>query len=144
MLTPMFKLSDLEKQIGVEIEDSLEEIAEGFALFGEQYVNDARTGGSYKDQTGNLRASNGYVVSRDKKRTKTKFDGGKPTGEAAAASLASEVLKGEPPDSLVLIGVAGMEYAGEVESRGYSVMTPFIPRDEDVRALLKDAGLTPR
>jgi len=66
MLTPMFKLSDLEKQIGVEIEDSLEEIAEGFALFGEQYVNDARTGGSYKDQTGNLRASNGYVVSRDK------------------------------------------------------------------------------
>lgn len=115
-------------------------------------VEEARRNGSYTDRTGNLRSSVGYAVLRDGKvvsislfekvkgqgenyklvkfKTKTGKDvkywakgesgdgsKGSETGKALVSKLASRFNTG-----LVLIVVAGMEYASYVESLGYNVL----------------------
>lgn len=94
---------------------------------GEQIVNKVRDGNkpkSYKDQTGNLRSSTGYILSYNGKViSKSSFasvlNGGKGSkeGEGFARRLATQYDKG-----FVLIVVAGMEYAVYVEDKGYDVL----------------------
>lgn len=91
---------------------------------GEQVLNEARRNGSYKDQTGNLRSSTGYVVVADGKVVQTssfevvKGGGeGSKRGKAYALELASRF-----PTGIVLICVAGKEYAVYVSARGYNVL----------------------
>ena len=89
-------------------------------LLGEELVNHARTLDTYKDQTGNLRASIGYVIVVNGKVYNYDFVGGKlgaSTGRQLAEELASKALKG-----YALIVVAGMDYAAAVESKGYDVL----------------------
>jgi hypothetical protein len=91
---------------------------------GEKCVNEARKSGGYRDRTGNLRSSTGYVVVADgnviqmssfKKVKKGKQ--GSSDGEAFARQLISEFPKG-----ICLIVVAGMNYASYVSARGYNVL----------------------
>lgn len=94
---------------------------------GEEIVNKVRDGSkpkSYKDQTGNLRSSTGYILVVNGKVVKASdfaiVLGGKKgskNGEAFAKELASQHKKG-----FALIVVAGMEYAKYVEDRGYDVL----------------------
>lgn len=94
---------------------------------GEQIVNKVRDGSkpkSYKDQTGNLRSSTGYILTYNGKvLSKSNFasvknggTGGK-EGEDFAKRLANQHDKG-----FALIVVAGMEYAVYVEDKGYDVL----------------------
>lgn len=94
---------------------------------GEQIVNKVRDGSkpkSYKDQTGNLRSSTGYILTYDGKViSKSSFasvqngSNGSKEGEDFAKRLADQHDKG-----FALIVVAGMEYAVYVEDRGYDVL----------------------
>jgi len=87
---------------------------------GEELVNHARTLDTYKDQTGNLRASIGYVLIVNGAVYNYNFITTKPgasTGKALAEGLAHKALKG-----YALIVVAGMDYAAAVESKGYDVL----------------------
>ena len=94
---------------------------------GEQIVNKVRDGSkpkSYKDQTGNLRSSTGYILTYNGKViSKSNFasvknDGtGSKEGEDFAKRLANQHDKG-----FALIVVAGMEYAVYVEDKGYDVL----------------------
>jgi hypothetical protein len=105
---------------------------------GERCVNQARTLNTYRDQTGNLRNSVGYVVLkygtvvrsnfrqtaqvvtvRAKKFRSTK---GGSSGVQAAKALAEE-LASNYSTGYVLIVVAGMNYAVKVESSGKDVLT---------------------
>jgi hypothetical protein len=88
---------------------------------------------NYKDQTGNLRASIGYVVTYNGNivneggfdpdaatRTLKEKDGetGSKEGKSLAYKLAERRKKG-----FVLIVVAGMQYGKYVEKRDYDVLT---------------------
>lgn len=94
---------------------------------GEQIVNKVRDGSkpkSYKDQTGNLRSSTGYILTYNGKvLSKSNFanvlNGGEGSkeGEDFAKRLSNQHDKG-----FALIVVAGMEYAVYVEDKGYDVL----------------------
>ena len=92
---------------------------------GEEAVNEARSAGDWKDQTGNLRSSIGYVVSENGSpivlgkfdKVKDTASSGPATGSVLAAKLASET------PGLALIVVAGMNYAKYVADKGYNVLS---------------------
>lgn len=93
---------------------------------GERCVNDARMNGSYTDRTRNLRGSTGYLIVEDGNILNAGgfvpvngggADGGD-EGEAFAKRVAIKYPKG-----LVLILVAGMNYAAYVQDKGYNVLT---------------------
>lgn len=77
------------------------------------------TKGNYVDWTGNLRSSIGYFVLNDGAIISQKLEG-KSEGIAAARAALSEVPNKK---GYQLVGVAGMDYASHVESKGYNVIT---------------------
>lgn len=87
---------------------------------GELCVNEARSLTTYQDQTGNLRASVGYLILYNGVVLTSDFGTGVggSTGEQVARTVASQY-----PSGWVLIVVAGMAYAADVESRGLDVLT---------------------
>lgn len=80
----------------------------------------ARANGTYRDQTGNLRASVGYVVVADGRLVSSSFGQGpgEAEGERAAVERALAYSSG-----IVLIVVADMHYAVKVESQGMDVLS---------------------
>ena len=131
-LIPGFSQGDIDRRIDrfkVNIE---QRIIWTLAMVGEKFVNDARTIRTYKDQTGNLRSSIGYIIARDGNIIQENIEG-KSEGRAQAKETTNEVLR-ENSKGFVLIVVAGMEYAAAVESKGYDVITGSVPA---TKALLK-------
>ena len=131
-LIPGFRQGEVDRRIdrfAVSIE---QRIIWALAMVGENFVNDARTIRTYKDQTGNLRSSIGYIIARDGNIIQENIEG-KAEGRAQAKETANEVLR-ENNRGFVLIVVAGMEYAAAVESKGYDVITGSVPA---AKALLK-------
>lgn len=87
----------------------------------------ARSLNTYKDRTGNLRSSIGYVLYRDGMRVGESFEA-KPAGESGAegvdtARRVAETVSTENQGQLVAVLVAGMDYAVYVESRGFDVIS---------------------
>lgn len=100
---------------------------ETLKYLGEQCVIRARSipaSVGFTDQTGNLRSSIGYVVFVDGIAVSSDFKGilsgseGVKEGMALAYKVGSENSKG-----IVLVVVAGMNYALAVESKGRDVLT---------------------
>ena len=72
------------------------------------------------DLTGSLRNSVGYVVVKDGEiKKKGGFESGKPGAEEGAKY--AESLVSRYPEGIVLIVVAGMNYAAYVSAKGYDV-----------------------
>ena len=92
---------------------------------GELCVNEARTMGSYKDRTSNLRSSIGYGVFKDGEAVMTggfePLNGAEEGAETGRKLL--EKIGGEHPNGYALVVVAGMNYGVYVEARGYNVLT---------------------
>lgn len=111
---------------------------------GEQCVNEARNSGAYKDQTGNLRSSIGYVVLHNGrvvspiKLSQVKQGGkGVKDGEKFINELIGQYSKG-----YVLLVVAGMEYAAYVEAKSLNVLASSeLKAAELVPRLLKNLGI---
>lgn len=106
--------------------DTTRRIVTMLSKLGEECVNEARKNGSYRDDTGNLRSSVGYLIAVDGRVQIQSFkpiekakDG--ETGVKKAEAFAHDVVKKYPHD-IVLIIVAGMEYASFVANRGYDVL----------------------
>jgi len=108
-------------------------IIRNLARVGEEAVKLAREKGSYTDQTGNLRASTGYVISYNGKTiNEAGFDPGAArktqkmrdgqTGAREGKGLAYEVMS-KYKNGFVLVVVAGMYYGQYVEKRQYDVLT---------------------
>jgi len=120
-LTPQFDGGDIDDTFDgwfLSIEDKIFEILK---YAGEQFVNAARNLRTYLDQTGNLRSSIGFVIALDGKIKEENITGDS-VGVAAAKETVQEVLS-DNDNGFVLIGVAGMQYAGFVESRGFDVIS---------------------
>lgn len=113
---------------------------------GEQCLNKARSTDTYKDQTGNLRSSIGYVVVQDGQIIKASdfapSDKGtdKATGQRTGKEYAEELAK-RYPSGLTLIVVAGMNYAAYVSAKGYDVLdSAELTADSLTEKLLKEVG----
>lgn len=100
-----------------------EDLVKILGYIGNKFVKEARlmtkAEGGFDDDTGNLRASIGYFILKDGAIIKENLKGNA-DGVNAAKSVLSTI---EKTNGFQLIGVAGKEYASNVESRGYNVIT---------------------
>ena len=131
-LIPGFSQGDIDGRINRFTVSIEQRIIWTLAMVGENFVNEARSLRTYKDQTGNLRSSIGYIIARDGNIIQENIEG-KAEGRSQAKKIAEEVLR-ENKKGFVLIVIAGMEYAAAVESKGYDVITGSVPA---AKALLK-------
>lgn len=93
------------------------------AYTGEEFVKDARSmgrsEGGFGDVTGNLRSSIGYFILKDGEIIRENVKG-RAAGQAMARYMVEQL---EEKPGYQLVGVAGMQYASEVESRGLNVIS---------------------
>ena len=128
-LTPLYTSNDVKEVFDTFVEDIDIQLIQLFAYVGEEFVNLARNKKppqSFIDRTGNLRSSIGYVVAFDGEVKIGDFEGTE-EGKARARELVKEVLS-DSSTGIVLIGVAGMQYASYVESRGRDVISGSVPK----------------
>lgn len=142
------KQTTTAEQIDAYIEKQMQTwrklIVRNFIYVGEQVLNAARSTDSYKDQTGNLRSSIGYVIVKDGsvvrassfEQVKNGSDGTS-KGRSYAESLAARYKNG-----IALIVVAGMNYAAYVKKRGYDVIdSSELLAEQLVPQMLRELGL---
>lgn len=126
-LTPLFTTSQIDRWFEHFQSKAEDKMLVLLQAGGEKFIQVARRSGSYKDQTGNLRSSIGYVIAKDGKVVAENFkesDKGsdKSTGKFKGNRLAVEISMSHK-GGYVLVGVAGMEYAAAVEAKGYEVVS---------------------
>ncbi len=154
--TPM---SEINRYIEQQIKRAEEAIIYNLQYVGERVVNHARSlpspsAAAYKgripphkpnyiDHTANLRSSIGYVISCDGNiRTNGGFkaEANGSTGAASGTKYAKEVA-GRYPEGIVLVVVAGMEYAAYVSAKGYDVIdSAELLADKLVPQILQQLG----
>jgi len=121
-IVPKFKQEDIKKRL-LEQRGKIEQaIITKLAFAGEGFIRDARSTNTYKDQTGNLRSSIGFVIIKEGVQMLEMFEGDKTEGVAAGRAVAADAAE-KFPTGIVLIVVAGMGYAAAVESKGRDVIT---------------------
>lgn len=139
-LTPEGAISEF---IGQQVERVTSALIYNLCAVGEQVLNQARSTNSYKDQTGNLRSSIGYVVAVDGEVVQSSSfevvkDGA--DGSRDGKSFALDLVK-QFPEGIVLIVVAGMNYASYVSAKGYDVLdSSEVLADRLVPEILKQLG----
>ena len=108
-----------------------------FRFVGETFVKNSRENHTYKDQTGNLTSSIGYVIAKDGEVIDGDFSGtfeGSKSGESFALEVAARFDKGYS-----LVCVAGMSYAAAVESKNYDVITSSsLIAENDLKDAIKE------
>lgn len=119
---------EIIKEIEAGINNINNAVIYNLHYIGERVRNEAIRNGrgkkNYKDRTGNLRSSIGYVIIENGNvvdishfgRKRNKKDG-EEAGKRLALELAKQYTKG-----YALIVVAGMEYAAYVANKGYDVL----------------------
>lgn len=155
IIVPRFNRQQIESELKKRREKIYAAILLALRRAGEQFVNNARENRTYKDQTGNLRSSIGYIILRDgvqltenfrsypsgglaksaerKANNKKKKAVGK-KGKDVGAEIAKKIAA-KYPFGFVLIGVAGMDYAAAVEAKGYDVISnSSITAADDLKA----------
>lgn len=139
-LTPM---SEIERYTEEQIERLKISILRTFMYIGEACLNKARSTDSYKDQTGNLRSSIGYIITADGRVIKSSDFAIVKSGSKGAKdglAYAKKVAK-EFPQSVCLIVVAGMNYAAYVSAKGYDVLdSSELWAEQMTESLLKKLG----
>ena len=119
-ITPLFTKSDLNRWLDLFQEHAEVALYEQLQQAGELFVTYARESGRYIDHTGNLRSSICYVIvdggtikEENFQIQHTGVDG--ETGLYKAKKLAKD-LANTYNTGMVLVGLAGMEYAVYVEA----------------------------
>lgn len=135
--------SEIDRYIEQQVERLIKATIYNLQFIGERCLNAARDTNSYKDRTGNLRSSLGYVIVCDGKIVyQSDFEvvlQGK-TGAKSGIQYAKEVAR-QFPEGIVLIVVAGMNYASYVSDKGYDVIdSAELLADRLVPQILKQLG----
>src|SRR5690606_3404962 len=125
-LRPKFTKLDISRVVGERLVNMEQVIVDRFINIGLQFVRDARIKADFKDRTGNLRSSIGFLVLKDGKVVREDFEQSnagtdKKTGINRGLEFAQQIPELEKGVSLVV--VAGMQYAVYVEAMGYDVLT---------------------
>lgn len=140
-LTPM---SEIERYTDEQIERLKTALLRTLMYIGETCLNKARSTDSYKDQTGNLRSSLGYIITANGRVIKSSdFAVVKSGSQGAKDGLAyAKKVAREFPQSMCLIVVAGMNYAAYVSAKGLDVLdSSELLADSLTEKLLKQLGL---
>lgn len=150
-ITPLFTKSDLNKWFKIFENDVHAKTYTLLQAAGEMFVKYARESGKYFDHTGNLRSSIGYVILENGSIESDNFkivhagtDGKE--GVEKAKKLARQ-LANTYNTGMVLIGVAGMEYAVYVEAmESKDVITAANIKTEEwmrksIKAVFEKAGI---
>lgn len=125
-ITAKFTEKDVDKTFQRFLDAIEKRVIERFQMLGEMCVEHVKLLPpeiGFRDQTGNLRSSIGYVVFYKGTIVHGKFEQalsgseGARTGRSLAESIGSRY-----PDDIVLVVVAGMNYALHVEARGKDVL----------------------
>lgn len=116
--------SQIESTIQKRMQRIRKAVIATLSYIGEQCIREARISGKYTDQTGNLRSSIGYIILDNgrviKKSSFTLVKDGKKgvnEGKEFRDKLITENNRG-----IVLIVLAGMDYAKYVEAMGKNVL----------------------
>lgn len=112
-------------------EDAEKQIVKALSQVGEEFVDAAKNQPqdhalrTYLDDTKALRSSVGYFLLKDGKIIKSKISavgGGKLSSVGVATSI--RIVESMPVfEGYRLVGIAGMNYASYVESKGYNVIS---------------------
>lgn len=139
--------SAIDAFVAEHVERMQNAVVYNLCAVGEQVLNAGRLTKSYKDQTGNLRSSIGYVVAIDGNVVQisdfapSEKGTDKATGQREGKSYAMSLVK-QFPQGIVLIVVAGMNYASYVSAKGYDVLeSSELLADKLVPEMLKQLGL---
>jgi hypothetical protein len=123
MTTPVRVITD---KLTAEAKAKLRVIANVLCYVGEQCITEARNGGDYTDQSGNLRSSigyavllNGQVIQSDHVDKVKNGDEGVTEGQKYLQSR----IKKSSKKGIVLVVTAGMNYAEYVEAKGKIVLS---------------------
>jgi hypothetical protein len=124
MLKQVTPIKQISEYLFSQIENRERALIRVLAHIGETCVTEARLNKTYKDRTGNLTSSMGYVLAKSGKvielsafeKVRDGADGAR-RGPEFARKLAREHSKG-----IALIVVAGMNYAVHVADLGYNVL----------------------
>jgi len=130
----------LDEYLEAQVERRIKALIFGLSAIGATVTNEAKTGKTYKDQTGALISSTGYVVIRDGVIINgSGFSGiGARVGEEAIKAQIAKYSTG-----VWLIVVAGMNYAAAVEARNYNVLTSAeLLADQVIPQLMQQLGFT--
>lgn len=123
MTTPVRVITD---KLTVEAKAKLRVIANVLCYVGEQCITEARNGGTYEDQTGNLRSSIGYAVLMNGQVIQSdsvdKIKNGD-EGVSEGLQYLQERVRKASKKGVCLIVTAGMNYAEYVEAKGYVVLS---------------------
>jgi hypothetical protein len=104
----------------------------------EKAIAHARSVNTYKDQTGNLRSSVGYVILFNGQQVFESFPGANAEGANEGAKVARASARAYP-SGFVLIVVAGMNYGAAVEAKGFDVLTTAaIQSSADLRKAMEE------
>lgn len=119
-LTPMWSDREVERWFDYFVDRAEERIYRLLQRAGEEFVKIARKKGNYKDRTGNLRSSIGYVIVKDGDILTEDYEQSsegtdRQNGIREAKRLVSE-LASIYSDGWVLVGVVAMPYAVYVEA----------------------------
>lgn len=128
-IKPKFTKADIRSSFALKRQRIEQAILFTLRYLGEMCVNHARSVNTYKDQTGNLRNSIGYVIVKNGRIIDSSFvktvsgtvesdEDGVKIGRGLAKELAKQHNTG-----YALIVVAGMNYAAAVESKGFVVLS---------------------
>lgn len=106
------------RELAKRVQSLENSIIETLRFLGNETLTVVRTQGSYTDQTGNLRSSTGFIITKNGRIVDSVFgtanfdndEKGQETGRQYAEQLASKFSTG-----YALIVVAGMNYAAAVE-----------------------------
>lgn len=130
-ITADFNLDALNAIIDGDTTEWFDELLEDYRTAGRQFVERARSRtkqahGSFGNITWNLRSSIGYLLLNNGKVIESYFPTlqnapeGSVTGDEYAREISDQVNEGE---GVLLVCVAGMEYAAFVERKGYDVIS---------------------
>ncbi len=140
-------MSEVSAYLEEQIQRIEQQILYNLSYVGECCLNEARSTNSYKDRSGNLRSSIGYTIVKNGKVVKVSnfspvMNGQQGTHDGAA--FARELVK-EFPSGIVLIVVAGMNYAAYVSAKGYNVLdSAELLAEQLVPSIMKQLGFAQR
>lgn len=153
-ITPKFTPNDVARRFDKILEVIDKRLMERLQYLGELCVKHARelpSSVGFKDQTGNLRSSIGYMIFKEGKALYSNYEeagsgggvlvgheGGGSVGVKAGQTLAKSIAT-ENPRGIVLVVTAGMNYAISLESKGRDVLSSAeLLAERELPKMIKD------
>ena len=138
--------ADVESYLQDQLAKREKSIIKTLNFVGITCINEARTNGDYIDQTGNLRSSIGYAIIQNgvvvnQSRFEQVKDGKE--GKKEGAELLSDLI-GRNTQGIVLVVVAGMNYAAYVETNRNVITSAELLAEDLVPKLLRQLGFQVR